>query len=52
MGSGAISGLAQKQVLTFCDAGQPIRWSVKDTDETIRQARAHNAIGRKICGWK
>lgn len=35
----------------FCGAAQPIRWSAADTDETIRQARAHNAVGRRLCGW-
>lgn len=35
----------------FCLIAHPIRWSVKDTDETIRQAREHNAVGKKLCGW-
>jgi len=35
----------------FCRASQPIRWSQADTDDTIRQAKAHNAVGRKLCGW-
>ena len=29
---------------------QPIRWSDKDTDETIRQAKANNAQGLELCG--
>lgn len=29
---------------------QPIRWSVNDTDETIRQAKANNAQGLELCG--
>lgn len=36
----------------FCASAQPITWSVTDSDETIRQAKAHNAVGRKLCGWK
>jgi len=36
----------------FCGAAQPIRWSAADSDETIRQARAHNAVGRRLCGWR
>lgn len=35
----------------FCRAAQPIRWSASDTDETIRQAKAHNAAGKALCGW-
>ena len=35
----------------FCRSGEPIRWSRADTDETIRQAKAHNAVGAKLCGW-
>ena len=36
----------------YCGAAAPIAWSVSDTDETIRQAKAHNAVGRRLCGWK
>jgi hypothetical protein len=35
----------------FCRSAQPIRWSKADSDETIREAKAHNAVGRKLCGW-
>lgn len=35
----------------FCGAAKPIDWSVKDTDDTIRQAKELNAVGRKLCGW-
>jgi hypothetical protein len=35
-----------------CRAFQPIYWSAEDTDETIRAAKAHNAVGVKLCGWK
>ena len=35
----------------FCRAAKPVRWSVRDSDDTIRQAKAHNAVGRKLCGW-
>jgi hypothetical protein len=33
-----------------CSAFEPIRWSNKDTDGTIRQIKAHNAAWRAICG--
>lgn len=36
----------------YCRASEPIRWSRSDTDETIRQAKAHNAAGAKLCGWR
>lgn len=35
----------------ICDQFRPLRWSDKDTDETIRQAKANNAVGKAICGW-
>lgn len=36
----------------LCEAFRPVLWSVKDTEETIRQAKEHNAVGVKVCGWK
>lgn len=36
----------------LCDQFQPIRWSSQDTDQTVREAKAHNATGKAICGWK
>ncbi|MEW6257981.1 MAG: hypothetical protein AB1592_18670 [Pseudomonadota bacterium] len=35
----------------FCGAAAPIRWSLADTHETVRQVKAHNAVGRALCGW-
>ena len=32
-----------------CSAFEPIRWSAKDTGETIRQAKEHNAAWRAVC---
>jgi hypothetical protein len=32
-----------------CSAFEPIRWSRKDTAETIRQAKEHNAAWKAIC---
>lgn len=34
---------------TSCEAFRPIEWSEDDTDETIRQAKAHNAAWSKLC---
>ena len=32
-----------------CAAFEPIRWSKKDTDETIRQVKEHNAAWKAVC---
>lgn len=32
-----------------CSAFEPIRWSKKDTDETIRQVKEHNAAWEALC---
>ena len=32
-----------------CSAFEPIRWSKKDTDDTIRQIKKHNAAWNTIC---
>lgn len=34
---------------TLCEATQPIRWSRSDTDETIIQVKAHNAVWKSLC---
>ena len=38
--------------VALCDQFRPIRWSSSDTDETIRQAKEANAVGKALCGWK
>ncbi len=42
--------MATANTLAFCDAAHPLYWSRKDTLETIKQIKMHNAVG-KICGW-
>ncbi len=32
-----------------CSIFEPIRWSAKDSDETIRQVREHNAAWKAAC---
>jgi hypothetical protein len=32
-----------------CSAFEPIRWSERDTEETIRQVKGHNAAWKAIC---
>ena len=46
------SGVTKPPVSAACLAFQPIRWSSHDTLETQKQARAHNAAGASLCGWK
>lgn len=37
--------------LRFCDGARPIFWAKRDTVETIKQVKAHNAVGVSACGW-
>jgi hypothetical protein len=41
----------QSDAARFCQVAAPLRWSRNDTPDTIRQARAHNAAGKTLCGW-
>lgn len=34
-----------------CGAFEPIKWSSRDTDLTIRQAKEHNAAGKALGCW-
>jgi len=34
-----------------CGAFEPLRWSVRDTDATILQAKQHNAAGKALGCW-
>lgn len=34
---------------SFCQVAKPIYWSAKDTDETIGQAKSHNAAWKALC---
>jgi hypothetical protein len=33
-----------------CSAFEPIRWSERDTEETIRRVKGHNAAWAALCG--
>lgn len=35
----------------FCTVARPITWASADTDQTIREIKAHNAVGARLCGW-
>lgn len=55
MGSGAIDASANPSTTiedSACAAFRPIEWSKDDTLDTQRQATAHNAAWKRICGDK
>ena len=35
----------------FCSVAEPISYSSRDTVETIKLVREHNAVGIELCGW-
>ena len=35
---------------TFCQVFTPILWSKRDTDETLKQVKAHNDVWMVTCG--
>ena len=37
-------------VNAFCEIAKTISWSTKDTDQTIREVKAHNAVYLALCG--
>ncbi|KMO33305.1 hypothetical protein VQ02_21155 [Methylobacterium variabile] len=41
----------QADAARFCQTARPITYSTRDTPETRRQVRAHNARGVAVCGW-
>ncbi|QRE77334.1 hypothetical protein [Methylobacterium aquaticum] len=41
----------QADAARFCQTAAPITYSAKDTPETRRQIRVHNAKGVAACGW-
>lgn len=36
----------------LCTQFRPISWSTRDTDQTIREVKAHNAVGVAVCSWE
>lgn len=47
----ASDAISPGAALAFCDAARPVRWSRRDTLETIAQVKEHNATGVHACGW-
>lgn len=48
-GSGAEAVKASRSTVAMCDVFKPIRWSVKDTDDTIAAVKEHNAVWTVLC---
>ncbi|QBX37208.1 hypothetical protein E4M01_05150 [Brevundimonas sp. MF30-B] len=46
-GSGAIEPI--QGAATYCAVARPITWSSRDTDETIREVKEHNAVWSRLC---
>jgi hypothetical protein len=46
-GTTAIDAIERRAV---CAIFKPIVWSIRDTDETIRAVKAHNAAHKRTCG--
>jgi hypothetical protein len=34
----------------MCDIFVPIKWNKSDTDETLKQIKAHNGVWLQLCG--
>lgn len=37
-----------KSATSFCLVAKPFHWNVQDTDDTIIQAKQHNAVGKAL----
>ncbi len=48
---GCVTTMGTGATKVFCKSAVPIRWSRSDSAATIRQAKAHNAAGKAVCGW-
>lgn len=44
--------LKPKAEVGFCRIAKPISWADEDTDQTIKEVKAHNAVGVKLCKWE
>lgn len=39
---------ASVETKLFCDVAWPITWHADDTDQTIREVKAHNRVGKDM----
>lgn len=49
-GCATTTGIAETKV--FCASARSITWSSSDTDQTIKEVKAHNAVVARLCGKK
>lgn len=47
--TGCAKMMATLAIDTSCKAFRPITWSHSDTDQTIKEVKAHNAVYDKLC---
>lgn len=48
----ALAGCAMAPLpasMVYCKIEKPISWSTKDTDQTIREVKEHNAVFSSLC---
>lgn len=45
-------GVRTEAARVACAAFQPIRWSARDTADTVAQVKEHNAAYRALCAGK
>lgn len=43
-----VSPTVENRGATFCEIATPIYWSKKDTEETVKQVKKHNAHGVEL----
>lgn len=48
--AGCATMMGTRATDTSCKAFVPISWSKKDTDQTIREVKSHNAAYKALCG--
>jgi len=51
VGISALAGCVPNMTAAYvyCDVEKPISWSTKDTDQTIRDVKEHNAVYKSLC---
>lgn len=47
--TGCVSTTGSGGTKTVCLATKPITWSKQDTDQTIKEVKAHNAAWKAVC---
>jgi hypothetical protein len=50
--TGCVTMAGSETKAALCDQFRPIAWSSRDTAETVAGVKAHNAVGKRLCGWR